>query len=80
MDCVIRPAQSPDLNPIENTWCWIGNYLGQKYGKCDTLASLQEAFREAWGDIPAHIIMEDVASLPQWLQDVRDNAGGTTSW
>ena len=40
------PANSPDLNPVENCWSWLARRLvGQKF---ETEAALEEAIRKEW--------------------------------
>ena len=40
------PAKSPDLNPIENIWGLMKNYVAEKYPK--NLVELERLIKEAW--------------------------------
>jgi len=72
------PAQSPDLNPIENLW----SILDQKVDKGDVTnkAKLLEALKRAWENIDQQHIQNLIESMPRRLQAVIQAKGGHTKY
>ncbi|KAH7699637.1 hypothetical protein AAVH_33258, partial [Aphelenchoides avenae] len=62
------PAQSPDLNPIENLWNIVKRKIGRK--NFSTKAGLFEAVSTAWDEIPYETIIELVNSMPKRCLEV----------
>ena len=72
------PAQSPDLNPIENLWCEAERRLGgHKFKKSDELFN---AVRKAWESIPKSRLEKLVESMPRRCQAVIDAKGYATKY
>lgn len=72
------PANSPDLNPIENVW---GMIKKQVYGSHYTsLAELKAAVEAAWEAIPVHTLQNLMSSMPRRLQRVLQLKGGYTGY
>lgn len=72
------PAQSPDLNPIENLW----SILDQKVDKGEVTNKIKlfEALTEAWKNIDHQHIRNLVESMPRRLQAVIQAKGGHTKY
>lgn len=72
------PAQSPDLNPIENLW----SILDQNVDKGDVTSKekLLDALRETWDKIDEQQIRNLVESMPRRLQAVIEAKGGHTKY
>ena len=74
------PAQSPDLNPIENCW----NYLKRKLGSYETSPSgvleLWERIEVEWEKIPVNFCKELVDSMPKRIAAVIAAKGGNTKY
>jgi hypothetical protein len=72
------PANSPDLNPIENLWA----YLQQRvYGREPrTLDGLQRIIQEEWDAIPIENLRRLTDSMPRRLSAVQYRQGGHTSY
>lgn len=73
------PAQSPDLNPIENVWA----YLKKKVAKCHpkNRTELKTAILEEWHKIPTDYDMQNlIFSMKRRLQAVIDAKGGHTKY
>lgn len=72
------PAQSPDLNPIENLW----SILDQKVDKGEVTNKIKlfEALEEAWENIDQQHIRNLVESMPRRLQAVIQARGGHTKY
>ncbi|EYC34438.1 hypothetical protein Y032_0001g414 [Ancylostoma ceylanicum] len=57
------PAQSPDLNPIENLWIDVNEAI--KRGKPKNIKELYETIENAWYDIPIERCQKLVDSMPR---------------
>jgi transposase len=42
------PAMSPDMNPIEHVWNFIGRKINQHYPKCQNIDELRTAILQEW--------------------------------
>jgi len=67
------PAQSPDLNPIENLWSILD--LRMKNRKPGNLDQLFETLQEAWNNLPVDLLNKLVESMPRRCQAVIDAKG-----
>ncbi|XP_055910737.1 uncharacterized protein LOC129945100 [Eupeodes corollae] len=72
------PAQSPDLNSIENLWSVVKNDLASK--KISNKAALWNEIREAWEKIPAETCRNLVESLPRSYEAVIKANGNPTKY
>ena len=72
------PAQSPDLNPIENLWYEAERRLGgRKFKKEDDLFN---AVKKAWAEIPKERLEKLVESMPSRCKAVIDANGYATKY
>ena len=65
VNCFEWPAQSPDLNPIENLWMALKRAIGSRNFSPRTVAELQVAGREEWERIPNETVRILFASMPR---------------
>lgn len=72
------PAQSPDLNPIENLWYEAERRLGGR--KFKRKEDLYEAVRKAWLSIPKERIEKLIESMPRRCKAVIDSKGYATKY
>lgn len=72
------PAQSPDLNPIENLWNDVKVKVGQQ--KCKNSDDLWKAIKEAWDSIPLDKCRKLIESLPRRCEAVKRNKGYSTKY
>jgi transposase len=72
------PANSPDLNPIENLWQYLD--LMCKDRKCNTKEELFAVLQEAWERIPEDYLQSLVESMPRRLNAVIDAKGYGTKY
>lgn len=76
--CLDWPAQSPDLNPIENLWGEVERRLcGQKFNNKDALF---QAVNNIWNSLPTELIHKLVESLPRRCQAVINAKGYATKY
>lgn len=73
------PAQSPDMNPIENLWAFLKKKVAKRAPT--SKSALVRAIQEEWKKIPDYYDMEHlVGSMPRRLQAVIDANGGHTKY
>jgi hypothetical protein len=46
------PAMSPDMNPIEHVWDFIGRKINQRNPKCQNIDELRTAILQEWQQFP----------------------------
>ena len=72
------PAQSPDLNPIENLWIEVERRLGgRKFQKPDELF---RAVQYEWEALPKQLLETLVESMPRRCKAVIDSKGYATKY
>ena len=72
------PAQSPDINPIENLWSILDFRLKDR--RCNTKQELFECLREGWEALPVDILTKLADSMPSRIQAVIAARGGMTKY
>ena len=73
------PAQSPDLNPIENLW-EILNYHRDRSQRSRNEQQLWEECKAAWNRISPDTCKKLVSSMPKRINAVIQNKGGPTKY
>jgi arsenate reductase-like glutaredoxin family protein len=73
------PANSPDLNPIENLW-WITKCRVYKNGPFSSKQELFEEFSKQWYSIESDLCHRLIASMPKRIQAVIKAKGDATKW
>lgn len=74
------PAQSPDLNPIENLWAEVKRRLQKQSKKPSSLAQLERQVRKTWKAIPKSMLEKLVDSMPDRVNAVIAAGGGPTKY
>lgn len=72
------PANSPDLNPIENVWGIIKQQVYRH--RYNSLAQLKAAVEAAWDAIALHTLQNLMGNMPRRLQRVVARNGGYTGY
>jgi len=67
------PAQSPDLNPIENLWSILDNLCRER--KPSNKRELFEMLQSGWNDISTKILHNLCDSMPQRIAEVIERGG-----
>lgn len=74
------PAQSPDLNPIENLWSILKKRLGKYKRAPENMDELWRRVQFEWGQIPDNFIQNLVESMPKRMKGVIKNKGLWTKY
>jgi hypothetical protein len=72
------PAQSPDLNPIENLWSILDRNCN--FRKVNNVTELFECLSDEWKKIPVNLLERLVESMPSRCQAVIDAKGLATKY
>lgn len=73
------PANSPDLNPIENVWMILKDFV-QKETRPNNKDELIKSIERAWEAISMETLEILLASMPHRMKAVINAGGGSTRW
>ena len=74
------PANSPDLNPIENLWHILRTNVGKRVPRPMKKQELIDSLKDEWEKLDMKVINDLIDSMPRRLQAVIDAEGGTTKY
>jgi len=74
------PANSPDLNPIENIWKLLKDNIQKQKNFPKTVDELKTALSEEWSKFDVSILRKVVDSMPQRIEAALDAKGGPTKY
>lgn len=74
------PANSPDLNPIENVWKLMKDALQRRPTIPRNVEEMQKALLEEWERIDEEKLAALVARMPERIAAVLKAKGGSTRW
>ncbi|CAB5366358.1 unnamed protein product [Rhizophagus irregularis] len=74
------PAQSPDMNPIENIWSYIEVKIRQRDSQPSSVSQLEQWVKEEWDAVPADYYRNLIKSMPRRIQAVIAAKGGPTKY
>ncbi len=72
------PAQSPDLNPIENLWSILDYRTRNRHPRNGD--ELFQALETEWNDLPLDLLEDLVSSMPRRVEAVIQAKGGPTKY
>ena len=73
-----HPAQSPDLNIMEDIWSHLDRKV--KAAKVKTIPGLKRRLTQEWESMPWSLIRRSVASMPTRLAECEELQGGRTQY
>lgn len=73
------PANSPDLNPIENLWHIVKDLL-RHHQKPKNKEDMIQTIQAVWNDVSLEILQTLIASMPDRIQATIAAKGGSTRW
>ena len=74
------PAQSPDLNPIEQLWQYLKRQLATYESEPVSVHKLWERVEKEWGEIPVEVCTNLIDSMPKRIAAVIKAKGGHTKY
>jgi len=74
------PAQSPDLNPIENLWKILKDRIQQRKPFPKTVQQLKIALKEEWSKLESNSLSNLINSMPKRVRMVIEEKGGHTKY
>ena len=80
IEVISRPAQSPDLNPIEHLWEHLKRQLRQYETPPKGVHELWDRVSEEWNAIPPKTCQNLIESMPRRIQAVIRAKGGHTKY
>ncbi len=72
------PAQSPDMNPMENVWAMLLDGINRK--PVTSVATLKKRLKDEWKKLPQTKIASAINSMPTRLEAVKKAKGGSTKY
>ena len=70
------PAQSPDLNPIENAWGHMKNYFHKQPRYPKNKEECYGNVQKLWSELPLNYFQNLVGSMAHRIKEVNDKSGG----
>jgi transposase len=64
------PAQSPDINPIENLWSYIEVKIRKRTSQPSSITQLETWVKEEWDAVPINYYRNLIKSMPHRVQAV----------
>lgn len=80
LECLEWVGQSPDMNPIEHVWDFMGRELRILENRPKNKKELKSALQEIWEKIPQNFIDRLILSVPRRLKTLFNVNGGHTGY
>jgi transposase len=74
------PAMSPDMNPIEHVWDFIGRKINQRNPKCQNIDELRTAILHEWQQFPQERLRRLVGSMTRRVTELHNKPGRYTRY
>jgi transposase len=80
IEVLLWPAQSPDLNPIEQLWTYIKRRLADYETPPSGIIELWERVETEWNKIEPNVCQDLIESMPRRIKAVIEAKGGYTKY
>lgn len=80
IDLLVAPANSPDLNPIENVWGLLARRVYANGRQFSNVRSLKMAIEDCWAAFTNTDLQPFILSMPDRIFEVISNHGGNTKY
>lgn len=80
INSLIWPAQSPDLNPIENLWSELDRKIRKHEPKPKNKTELINILKEEWNNLDNNFLIKLIESMPQRIKSVIENKGNPINY
>ena len=74
------PAMSPDMNPIEHVWDFIGRKIYQRNLKCQIIDELRTPILQEWQQFPQERLRRLVRIMTRRVTELHNKRGGYTRY
>lgn len=74
------PAMSPDMNPIEHVWDYLGRKLNARNPKCQNIQELRNALVQEWQLYPQQKLRRLIHGMRRRVQELYRVRGGYTHY
>jgi transposase len=74
------PAMSPDMNPIEHVWDFIGRKINQRNPKWQNIDEIRTAILQEWQQFPQEQLRRLVRSMTRRATQLHNKRGGTIAF
>jgi len=78
--CIRWPAQSPDLNPIENLWSILKRKISARRHKIRNIEEMQQVVQEEWAQLAREEVRKCTSNMHKRIAMVRKNKSGPTKY
>jgi transposase len=80
LEKMVWPAQSPDMNPLENLWKQMKDRVSRKHKASMCLETFTKAILESWDEITIDEIDKLIMTMPTRISTLCQNKGKSTRW
>ena len=74
------PAMSPDMNPIEHVWDYLGQKVNARTPKCQNIQELRTALVQEWQQYPQHRLRRLIHGMRRRVQELYRKRGAYTRY
>jgi hypothetical protein len=71
---------SPDMNPIEDVWDFIGRQISQRNPKCQNIDELRTTFLQQWQLFLTEQLRRLLRSMTRRVTELHNKRGGYTRY